>query len=92
MLLKGEVKSQTLYQLQMGPDGKPQKTQLSAPPSPPSGGPLKERMIEEKEEEMKQYGQRISAPVHSYVPPKPQRMQQPFQQGRRHGQHGGPGW
>lgn len=29
--LKGEVKSQTLYQVQMGADGKPQKTQISTP-------------------------------------------------------------
>ena len=35
--LKGEVKSQTLYQVQMGPNGQPQKTQLSAPPPPPEG-------------------------------------------------------
>ena len=79
--LKGEVKSQTLYQVQMGPDGKPQKTQLSAPPPPPEGRRLKERIIEKKEEELKQYAQQISDLVHSYVPPNPQKMQQAFQQG-----------
>src|SRR5215472_1698592 len=46
--LKGEVKNQTVYQVRMGPDGKPQKTQLSAPPPPPSGGRLKKRVIEKK--------------------------------------------
>ncbi len=79
--LKGEVKSQTLYQVQMGPDGKPQKTQLSAPPPPPSGRRMKERIIEKKTEELKQYAQQISELVHSYVPPNPQKMQQAFQQG-----------
>jgi hypothetical protein len=79
--LKGEVKSQTLYQVQMGPDGKPQKTQLSAPPPPPSGRRLKEHVIEKKEGELKEYAEQISALVHSYVPPNPQKMQQAIQQG-----------
>jgi hypothetical protein len=79
--LKGDVKSQTLYQVQMGPDGKPQKTRLSAPPPPPSGGRLKQRVIEKKKGELEDYAQQISALVHSYVPPDPQKMQQAFQQG-----------
>ena len=79
--LKGDVKNQTLYQVQMGPDGKPQKTQLSAPPPPPSGHRMKEHIIEKKTEELKQYAQQISELVHSYVPPNPQKMQQAFQQG-----------
>jgi len=79
--LKGEVKSQTLYQVQMGPDGKPQKTQLSAPPPPPSGRRMKEHIIEKKEGELKEYAQQISDLVHSYVPPNPEKMQQAFQQG-----------
>ncbi len=79
--LKGDVKSQTLYQVRMGPDGKPQKTQLSAPPPPPSGRRMKEHIIEKKTAELKEYAQQISALVHSYVPPNPQKMQQAFQQG-----------
>ena len=65
----------------MGPDGKPQKTQLSAPPPPPSGRRLKEHVIEKKTAELKEYAQQISALVHSYVPPNPQKIQQAFQQG-----------
>jgi hypothetical protein len=79
--LKGEVKNQTLFQVQMGPDGKPQKTQLSAPPPPPSGRRMKEHIIEKKEGELKEYAEQISELVHSYVPPNPQKMQQAFQQG-----------
>jgi hypothetical protein len=89
--LKGDVKSQTLYQVQMGPDGKPQKTQLSAPPPPPSGRRLKEHVIEKKTEELKEYAQQISALVHSYVPPNPQKMQQAFQQGSGSLSKAGPG-
>jgi hypothetical protein len=89
--LKGDVKSQTLYQVQMGPDGKPQKTQLSAPPPPPSGGRLKQRVIEKKKGELEEYAQQISALVHSYVPPNPQKMQQAFQQGSGAISKAGPG-
>ena len=45
--LKGEVKGTTLYQVQMGPDGKPQKTDLSPPPPPPSGGRMKQQGLRE---------------------------------------------
>lgn len=79
--LKGEVKSQTLYQVRMGPDGKPQKSQIGAPPPPPSGGRMKQRVIEKKTGELKEYAQQISALVHSYVPPNPEKMKQAFQQG-----------
>jgi hypothetical protein len=89
--LKGDVKSQTLYQVRMGPDGKPQKTQLSAPPPPPSGRRLKQHVIEKKTEELKEYAQQISALVHSYVPPNPQKMQQAFQQGSGSLSKAGPG-
>ena len=89
--LKGEVKSQTLYQVQMGPDGKPQKTQLSAPPPPPSGRRMKEKIIEKKTGELKEYAQQISALVHSYVPPNPEKMKQAFQQGSASLSKAGPG-
>ncbi|HEY6292639.1 MAG TPA: hypothetical protein VI455_13910, partial [Terriglobia bacterium] len=79
--LKGEVKKQTLYQVRLGPDGKNQKTDLSAPPPPPSGGRLKKRIVEKKVDELKDYAQQIAALVQSYVPPDPAKMQQAFQQG-----------
>jgi len=79
--LKGDVKNQTLYQVRMGPDGKPQKTQLSAPPPPPSGGRMKQHVIEKKKGELKDYAQQIAELVRSYVPPNPDKMKQAFQQG-----------
>lgn len=42
---------------------------------------MKERIIEKKEEELKQYAQQISELVHSYVPPNPEKMQQAFSAG-----------
>jgi hypothetical protein len=89
--LKGEVKNQTLYQVQMGPDGKPQKTQLSAPPPPPEGRRMKQRIIEKKTGELKEYAQQIAALVQSYLPPNPEKMQQAFQQGSGSLSKAGPG-
>jgi hypothetical protein len=79
--LKGDVKNQTLYQVRNGPDGKPQKTDLSPPPPPPSGGRMKKHVVEKKTGELKDYAQQIAQLVGTYVPPNPQQMQQAFQQG-----------
>ncbi len=87
--LKGEVKKQESFQVYMGPDGKPQKTPLNAEPAAqPShansgrrGGRLKEKVVESKKEEYKEYAQKIGALAHSYVPPDRAKLQQAFQQG-----------
>ena len=86
--VKGEIKKQMLYVVQLGPDGKPLKQQLSESPEPSSDddssgrrGRIRERIIEKKTEEFKQYGQQIAALVQSYAQPDPQRLQQAFQQG-----------
>lgn len=88
--LKGEVKKQESFQVQMGADGKPQKTPLNAAPpaAPPSqaesgrrGGRVKEHIVENKKEEYKEYAQKIAALAHSYAPPDPAKLQQAQQQG-----------
>jgi len=90
--LKGEVKKQESYQVQMGADGKPVKTPLNAAPTQqqqppaqaqgrPHGGRLKEKVVENKKEEYKEYADKIGALAHSYVPPDPAKLQQAFQQG-----------
>jgi 23S rRNA pseudoU1915 N3-methylase RlmH len=88
--LKGEVKKQESFQVQMGADGKPQKTPLNAAPpaAPPSqaesgrrGGRVKEHIVENKREEYKEYAQKIAALAHSYTPPDPAKLQQAQQQG-----------
>jgi 23S rRNA pseudoU1915 N3-methylase RlmH len=88
--LKGEVKKQESFQVQMGADGKPQKTPLNAAPpaAPPSqaesgrrGGRVKEHIVENKKEEYKEYAQKIAALAHSYTPPDPAKLQQAQQQG-----------
>lgn len=75
--VKGDVKDQEQYQVQIGPDGKPQKTLESAPP--PAGRPhgIKHRITQDYQ----QYGQQIAALAQSYAQPDPGKLQQLYQQG-----------
>jgi hypothetical protein len=60
--IKGDVKKQQVYQVTVGPDGQQQKTQIggSQAPPPPSGGRLKQHVIEKKTAEFQDYGQQIA--------------------------------
>jgi hypothetical protein len=95
--VKGEVKKQESYQVRMGPDGKPLKTPLSkgAMEAQPAqgrggrrGGRLKERVVENKKEEYKEYAERIGALAHSYTPPDPAKLEEAFKQGNVKLNHG----
>ncbi len=88
--LKGEVKKTVLYQVSTGPDGQQQKTQLSSSPAPapPSGGRLKQRIVEKKTDEFQQYGQQVAALAKQYHP-DPQLLQQAYQKGNISLQMGG---
>ena len=83
--IKGEVKKQELFQVQMGPDGKQQKTPIGPQQAPPSSsgrqGRLKGRIIEKKTEEFQDYGHQIAALAQSYAQPDPEALQQAFRQG-----------
>jgi hypothetical protein len=91
--LKGEVKKQEQFQVHMGPDGKPQKTPLSAgaaaAPAAPAqaesgrrgGGRLKEHVVEEKKEEYKEYAQKMAELAHQYAPPDHEKLQEAFKRG-----------
>jgi hypothetical protein len=81
--LKGEVKKTQQFQVRIGPDGQQQKTELNpqSPPSAPSGGRIKQRIIEKKTEEFKDYGQQIAALGKQYSQPDTQALQQAYQQG-----------
>ena len=83
--LKGEVKKQEQKQVFYGSDGKVQKTPIGAAPAAPAkepaggggrrGGRVKERVVENKVEDMTDYMERVVALVHEYVPPDPQKLQ-----------------
>jgi hypothetical protein len=89
--LKGDVKKTVIYQVNIGPDGTQQKTQLSSlpAPAPPRGGRLRQHIVENKTNEFEQYGQQIAALAKQYTQPDPQAMQQAYQQGNISLQLGG---
>jgi len=87
--LKGEVKNTSLQSCRYGPDGKVQKTPLSAPAEQAEAsarrgrkGRVKARVIEKKTGELKEEMQAASSLVHHYVPPSPEKMQAAMAGGR----------
>jgi hypothetical protein len=82
LTLKGDAKPPTKNSCVYGPDGKVQKTMIGAPPPPPSGGRMKQKVIANKKEEMKDYMQDVKGVLAMYVPPDPQKMQAAFQAGK----------
>ena len=88
--LKGEVKKTQLYQVNVGPNGQQQKTELDSSPAPQqSGRRLKQHVVEKKTEEYQQYGQQIAALAKQYTQPDSQKLQQAYQQGNVSLQLGG---
>lgn len=89
--IKGEVKKQQIYQVRVGPDGQQQKTQIggSQPAPPPSGGRLKQHVVEKKTAEFKDYGEQIADLAKQYTQPDPGRLQAAFQAGNVSLQPGG---
>jgi hypothetical protein len=81
LTLKGDQKPPTQDSCQYGPDGTVQKTPIGPPPEQPSGGRLKERIIEKKEAEMKEYMGEVKGLLGMYLPPDPQKMEQAKQAG-----------
>jgi hypothetical protein len=82
--IKGEQKKEELYNVQMGPNGKPQKTPVD--PNSMSDDErhrrgLRGRIIERKIEEYKEYGEQIKSLVQQYIPPDKDLLQQAYQQG-----------
>jgi len=81
--IKGGVKDTKTFQVRLGPDGKPQKEELTNLPQS-SGGRQHGLVHHEKEkkgEEYKEYGQQMAAMAQQYAQPDPERLQQAFQQG-----------
>jgi len=70
--LKGEVKSTKIEACRYGPDGKVQKTPLSAPPEKKEIRGLKKKVVEKKTDEMKDYMERVVSLIGDYVPPPPE--------------------
>jgi len=81
LTLKGDQKPPTQNSCRYGPDGQVQKTPIGPSPQQPSGGRMKQKIIEKKKEEMKDYMQDVKGVLGMYVPPDPRRMEQAYQAG-----------
>ena len=80
--IKGEVKKQQIYQVSVGPDGQQQKTQIGgSQAAPPSGGRLKQHVVEKKTAEFKDYGEQIGDLARQYTTPDPGKLQAALQAG-----------
>jgi hypothetical protein len=80
--LKGEEKSRKQQRVYYGADGKLTKTPLGEPPAQAAqggggrrGGRLKQRVVENKKDEMKEYMEKAAALIQQYVPPNPAQVQ-----------------
>jgi cytochrome c1 len=87
--IKGEVKKQQLFLVNVGPDGQQQKSEINAQPDQASGGPLKRHIVAKKKAEYKDYGEQIADLARRYTQPDPDRLQQAYQQGNISMQLGG---
>lgn len=88
--LKGEEKSRKQQRVYYGADGTLTKTPLAAPPAPQPppqqsgrrGGRLKQRIVENKKDDMREYLERAVALMHRYVPPDASRVEKAKESGR----------
>jgi hypothetical protein len=76
--VNGDVKKTTLYQVELGPNGKPVKVDISQ--SAPASG-RKFGIRHHISQEYQQYGQQIAALAQSYAQPDPGKLQQLYAQG-----------
>jgi hypothetical protein len=81
--LKGEVKKQEVFQVRIGPDGKPQKTPLDASAKPQSEKErgIKGKIKEKKLGELEDYAKSLGALAQQYAQPEPGRVQAAAQAG-----------
>ena len=81
--LKGEEKSRKQQRVYYGADGKLTKVPVGEPPEASQGGGgggrrggrVKQRIVENKKDEMQDYMERAVALIHLYVPPSPATIQ-----------------
>ncbi len=89
--LKGEEKARKQNRCYYGADGKVQKVSLDQAPAPEQaasgrggrrGARVKEKVVENKKDEMKEYMEQAAALIHAYVPPDPAKIQAAKDAGR----------
>jgi hypothetical protein len=81
LTLKGDAKPAKQSMCQYGPDGQVQKIPIGSPDASPSGGRLKQRLVEKKKEEMQDYMGQVKTLLAEYTPPDPQKIEQAVRSG-----------
>jgi len=89
MIMDGEVKSTTIDQIKIGPDGQQQKTTISAPEKKEEpkkkgrrgGGRAKQKIIEKKTAEIKEYVNQLMNLSKLYMKPDPEKLRKSAQSG-----------
>jgi hypothetical protein len=88
--LKGEVKSRKQQRVYYGADGTLTKLPIGEPAAaaaapagrPARGSRLKQKIVENKKDEMQEYMEKAAALIHSYVPPSAELIQKAKDAGR----------
>jgi hypothetical protein len=78
--VNGGVKEQSVYQIQLGPDGQQVRTLIAQPVAPSSGG-RQHGIIHRVKEDFKAYAQQVGALAKSYSPLNPAKIQQLYARG-----------
>lgn len=78
--VNGGVKEQSVYQVQLGPDGEQIRTLIAQPVAPSSGG-RQHGIIHRVKEDFKAYAQQVGALAKSYSPLNPAKIQQLYARG-----------
>jgi len=82
IIVKGEVKKEELFQVRLGPDGKPQRVLTgSTPPSSPTVGKVRRIVKRNMTREYEEYAKQIGVLAQSYAQSDPQRLQQAYEHG-----------
>jgi hypothetical protein len=77
---KGDEKPQKVFQCSYGPNGQVVKVPMGEQQqAPQQKGRLRERVVEKKTDEMKEYMQQVQSLLSMYVPPNPELIQQAMQ-------------
>lgn len=80
--LNGQEKKQERFQVRMGADGKPIKTPIDAPAQEQArGGRLRQRIVEKKKEEYKDYADSMKDLAQQYIPPEKDLIQEAYSKG-----------
>lgn len=84
MLIDGDVKSTSVEQVRIGPNGKMEKTPLASPDQQQKKQPkgVKGKIAAKKMGEMKAYVERLMSLCGRYMKPLPDRLQQAVKEGR----------